>query len=30
MPVEVPPHVQEILGPYPKLIEQWKAGLAGS
>jgi hypothetical protein len=25
MSVEVPPHVEEILGPYPELIEQWKA-----
>src|SRR5215217_2216577 len=28
MPVEVPPHVQKILGPYPELIEQWKAQMA--
>jgi hypothetical protein len=25
MSVEVPPHVEEILGPYPELTEQWKA-----
>jgi hypothetical protein len=28
MTVEVPPHVQEILGPYPELVEQWKAKMA--
>jgi hypothetical protein len=28
MPAEVPPHVQKILGLYPKLIEQWKAHMA--
>ena len=28
VPVEVPPHVEEILGPYPELLEQWKAQMA--
>jgi hypothetical protein len=28
MTVEVPPHVQEILGPHPELVEQWKAQMA--
>jgi hypothetical protein len=25
MSVEVPPHVEEIFGAYPELVEQWKA-----
>jgi hypothetical protein len=25
---EVPPHVEEILGPYPELLESWKAKMA--
>jgi hypothetical protein len=28
MTVEVPPHVQDILGSYPELVEQWKAKMA--
>jgi hypothetical protein len=28
MSIEVPSHVQEILGPYPELVEQWKAEMA--
>lgn|SRR5512133_493973 len=28
MSVEVPPHVEEILGSYPELLESWKAKMA--
>jgi hypothetical protein len=28
MPIEVPPHVEEILGSYPELLDQWKAQIA--
>src|SRR4051812_13873054 len=28
MAVEVPPHVEEILGLYPELIEQWQGEMA--
>jgi hypothetical protein len=28
MTVEVPPHVHDILGSYPELVEQWKAKMA--
>jgi hypothetical protein len=28
MSVEVPSHVEEILGPYPQLLDQWKAQMA--